>query len=187
MRNCLAELMGLLLAFGVMACRRADTAASETRAPAGMVDTAAAAPATVPAAAVPAGVRLSIARTPEHGAYLTDAGGRSLYLLESDSKGGSGCYDSCMGVWPPLSAGQAPPAAADPAVQASMIGTTKRRDGLAQVTYNGHPLYYYVGDRGPGQTQGQHVEDSWGEWYLVSPSGGKIEDRRGRDRRGDDH
>ena len=147
----------------------------------------AALPADSPSAqAAPASgqVRLGVGRSDRYGAYVTDAGGRALYLLED----GRDCYDACMGVWPPLLAGGAAAAASDPALRPERIGTARRRDGMLQVTYGGHPLYYYVGDRGPGDTMGQHVEDAWGEWYLVGPEGREVEgERRGGRGRGRAH
>lgn len=141
-----------------------------------------AAPATAAPPAAPAPVRLGIGRSARHGVYVADAGGRALYLLEDNRP----CYDACMGVWPPLLAAGAGAAAANPALQRRLVGTLRRRDGTLQVTYGGHPLYYYVGDRNPGDTEGQLVEDSWGEWYLVAPDGAEVETegrRGGRDRR----
>ena len=138
-------------------------------------------------AAAPSAVGLRVAQSTTHGAYLTDRGGRALYLLESNQRTSDSCRDRCLAIWPPLYAGQAAPVAADSAVAARLTGTIRRPDGLAQVTYNGHALYYYLGDGRAGQTLGHHVEDSWGEWYLVSPRGGEIEDhgqgRRAEDRR----
>ncbi|MFN2563582.1 MAG: hypothetical protein ABR499_01055 [Gemmatimonadaceae bacterium] len=138
-------------------------------------------------------MRVSVGRTDQYGAFLTDGNGRSLYLLEEDRAGQSTCYEMCAVIWPPLLAGQSPATAADSTVRASLLGRVPRRGGGAQVTYNGHPLYYYLGDAGPGQTRGQHVEDSWGEWYLVSPTGQHVGEgerdsgRRGRrGRRGED-
>jgi predicted lipoprotein with Yx(FWY)xxD motif len=143
------------------------------------------------AAAASPSVRVGVGRTPELGVFLTDGNGRSLYLLEEDGAGESTCYEMCAAIWPPLLAGTATPTPADPTVRANLLGTIARRGGGSQVTYNGHPLYYYLGDAAPGQTRGQHVEDSWGEWYLVSPAGRHVgEDgsgRRGRrGRRGED-
>lgn len=110
------------------------------------------------------------------GAYLTDAGGRALYLLEGEPSDSSTCYDACAEVWPPFVAeGGAPQAGAAP-VQANLIGTLQRRDGRMQVTYSGHPLYYYAEDRGPGQATGQDKTDRWGEWYLVTPEGQHLEE-----------
>jgi predicted lipoprotein with Yx(FWY)xxD motif len=193
MRRERARTIGVLLAIGVTACGGEDAAEDAEKSTAAESAPAAPPPAASPPAAPPpaapatTGVRLSVGRTPEHGSYLTDASGRALYLLEEDARGSSTCYDACIGLWPPLfAAGGAPATAADSAVQARLIGTAPRRDGTSQVTYGGHPLYYYAGDRGPGQTLGQHVEDAWGEWYLVHPGGGKVEDRRGGRGRGRD-
>lgn len=121
-------------------------------------------------------VALAVAEDKAHGRYLTDAQGRAVYLLEADKKGASSCYDACTQVWPPLRAPSGKPAAADQAVREELIGTIKRRDGSAQVTYNGHPLYYYVKDTGRGKATGQDVHDKWGEWYLVTPRGTKLEE-----------
>ena len=131
-----------------------------------------------PASRAPAGVRLRVAHSVEHGAYLTDLSGRALYLLESHEASQAGCHDRCVGVWPPLFAGAAAPTAADSALDPRLAGTTRRRDGMLQVSYNGHPLYYYIGDGGPGQTLGHQVEDAWGEWYLVSPGGREVDHAR---------
>lgn len=153
-------------------------------------DTTAAPSVVAPSGATPAasatapGVRLSVARSPEHDAFLTDASGRALYMLEEDAAGASSCYEMCAAIWPPLMAGQGTPFAGDSAVRRALIGTAQRRGGGAQVTYNGQPLYYYMGDARPGETRGQHVEDSWGEWYLMSPSGRHVEDREDDGRRG---
>ncbi len=129
-------------------------------------------------------VRVSVGRTQQYAAFLTDGNGRALYLLEEDRAGESTCYEMCAAIWPPFLAGQATPTAANPAVQSGLLGSITRRGGGTQVTYNGHPLYYYLGDAAPGQTRGQHVEDSWGEWYLVSPSGQHVGEESGGGRRG---
>ena len=60
-------------------------------------------------------------------------------------------------------------------MKASALGTTKRKDGSSEVTYHGHPLYYYVGDSGPGSTTGQGVDQFGAEWYVLAPSGNKID------------
>ena len=184
----------LPLVLGILACgtegtrtEGAASAAPAGSAPASTPASAPAAPAAAPAASV--GIRISVTRSAAHGAYLTTADGRALYLLEEDPRGASTCYDMCAAIWPPLLAGQGPPVAADSAVRSNVLGTIERRGGGLQVTYNGQPLYAYLGDAGPGQgqTRGHHVEDSWGEWYLVSPSGRHVESdgrRRGDDRRG---
>lgn len=107
------------------------------------------------------------------GAYITDASGRALYLLEGEPSDRSTCTDACAEAWPPLLAGGTPPQPA--AGLSGEIGTIERQDGSMQVTYAGHPLYYYHDDQGPGDTTGQDVTDQWGEWYLVTPSGEPLE------------
>lgn len=143
-----------------------------------------AASATAPAAA---GTRVGVVRSAEHGTYLTTAEGRALYLLEEDPRGSSTCHEMCAAIWPPFLASQGAPIAVDSAVRTNLLGTIQRQGGGSQVSYNGHALYLYLGDAGPGQgqTRGQHVEDSWGEWYLVRPTGQNVESEgRRRDRRG---
>jgi predicted lipoprotein with Yx(FWY)xxD motif len=59
-------------------------------------------------------------------------------------------------------------------VRASLLGTTKRKDGKLEVTYGGHPLYYFVTDRKPGQTTGQGVNQFGAPWWVISPTGKEI-------------
>lgn len=121
--------------------------------------------------------RLSVERASEHGPYVADSSGRALYVLEGEAAGKTSCYAGCAQVWRPFIAPQSKPESADPGVDKNLIGTVRRRDGSMQVTYNGHPLYYYVRDLGPGRTTGQHVSDAWGEWYLVTPQGGPLDEQ----------
>src|ERR1700682_4886284 len=76
------------------------------------------------------------------GQILVDGSGRPLYLFEADKGTTSSCYDSCAGVWPPLTAAGAPTAGAG--VNQSLLSTTTRKDGTTEVVYNGHPLYHFV-------------------------------------------
>src|SRR2546421_226857 len=75
-------------------------------------------------------------------------------------------------LWPPLITKGKPQAG--PGVRASLLGTTKRKDGKLEVTYNHHPLYYFVTDRKPGQTTGQGVNQFGGPWWVLSPAGKEI-------------
>lgn len=79
----------------------------------------------------------------KHRAYLSDGKGRSLYLFEADKGANSTCSSACASIWPPLTASGAVKSGAG--VSASLLGTSKRTDGSTEITYNGHPLYYYVG------------------------------------------
>jgi predicted lipoprotein with Yx(FWY)xxD motif len=108
-----------------------------------------------------------------HGTYITDGSGRTLYMFAVDTNGKSSCNGSCATIWPPLTTGGAPQAMSG--VTASMLTTVKRDDGSTQVVYNGHPLYYYVSDRSPGETTGQGLNLNGGLWWIVSPSGNAIQ------------
>jgi predicted lipoprotein with Yx(FWY)xxD motif len=104
------------------------------------------------------------------GTILTDSDGNTLYVFLNDTSGESTCYDDCASNWPAFEA-RGEPAAGD-GIDQSLLGTTERTDGTTQVTYNGHPLYYFAGDQQPGDTNGQEVGDIW---YVVSPAGEPVE------------
>jgi predicted lipoprotein with Yx(FWY)xxD motif len=106
------------------------------------------------------------------GTYLTGASGRALYLWAADSGGTSSCSGACAQVWTPLLASATPNAAGG--VNAADLGTIVRASGSKQVTYNGHPLYYYAADPGAGTTHGQGSSSFGARWWLVAPSGAGI-------------
>lgn len=106
------------------------------------------------------------------GTYLTGAGGRALYLWVADAKGMSSCSGACAKGWPPLISSGKP--AASGSVKASQLSTIKRSDGSQQVTYYGHPLYYFEGDPKSGTTTGQGSDAFGAKWWLVSPAGAAI-------------
>ena len=104
-------------------------------------------PATAPAQPPPARrARRSVVgtKTSSLGTFLVDAKGRALYLWDADHGAKSACSGACAQAWPPLTTTTTPKASG--AVKASLLGTTKRADGSREVTYAGHPLYYYAGD-----------------------------------------
>jgi predicted lipoprotein with Yx(FWY)xxD motif len=106
------------------------------------------------------------------GHYLVDGRGRALYLFEKDRHGASTCFGGCAAIWPPLLAKGG--VARSAGVSAAKLGTVARRGGGRQVTYAGHPLYYYVTDRKPGQVTCQDVTEFGGTWLVVAPSGRAI-------------
>ncbi len=110
------------------------------------------------------------------GHVLVDRRGRTLYLFEPDRYGQSVCYGKCAAAWPPLLTTGSPRPGAG--VQAGLLGTTKRKDGKLQVTYQGYPLYSFVKDTRPGQTSGQGLDGFGGEWYVLDARGRKVEDGR---------
>jgi predicted lipoprotein with Yx(FWY)xxD motif len=106
------------------------------------------------------------------GSILVDSRGITLYDFVKDKRGTSSCYGACAALWPPLITKGKPHAGHG--VRASLLGTTRRKDGKLEVTYNHHPLYYYVSDRKPGQTTGQRLNQFGGLWWVLSPSGKEI-------------
>jgi len=108
------------------------------------------------------------------GPILADSSGRSLYLFEADTSSTSTCTSAqCVAEWPPFTAAGAPQVAAGLAVD--QLGTTTRSDSRRQVTYGGHPLYYFAGDSQPGSTAGQGLTDNGGEWYVVHADGTPVD------------
>ena len=158
-----------MLVLCALSCEAKDPPAHPGRAT--VADTAPDTASTSPPASGARALRVDVGRSPEHGLYLADSNGRALYVLAQDSGGTTSCYDACARVWPPLLATGRVPTAAASAVKQALLSTIARRDGEIQVTYDGHGLYYYQGDDGPGQTNGHHVQYTWGEWYLMSPEG----------------
>jgi predicted lipoprotein with Yx(FWY)xxD motif len=106
------------------------------------------------------------------GTYLTGSGGRAIYLWVADGKNMSACSGACAQVWPPVTASGTPTVAG--AAKSADVGTITRSDGAKQVTYHGHPLYYYVPDSAAGSTTGQGSDDFGAKWWLVAPSGSAI-------------
>jgi predicted lipoprotein with Yx(FWY)xxD motif len=127
------------------------------------------------AAASSAGAGTAIAT--EHtklGTVLT-AGPKHLtvYLFEADKGSTSTCSEACAQVWPPVTTKSAPKAEGE--AVAADLGTTARSDGTKQVTYKGHPLYWYASDSQTGETTGQGINSFGAAWYVMSPKGSKID------------
>jgi predicted lipoprotein with Yx(FWY)xxD motif len=107
-----------------------------------------------------------------YGRILVNGNGRALYLFTRERGTTPRCYGPCADAWPVFYArGRV---RAGRGANRRQIGTTRRRDGRRQVTYKGHPLYYYVTDRKPGQVTCQDVVEFGGTWLVVAPSGNAI-------------
>lgn len=106
------------------------------------------------------------------GMILVSPNGHTLYLFGKDRNDKSACNGSCAGFWPPLLTKSKP--TAGPGVKASLLGTTKRSNGSMQVTYNRHPLYGFVLDKGAGQTNGEGLLKFGAKWYALSTKGAAI-------------
>lgn len=132
-------------------------------------------PAATPASHAAAGAKQTV-RVETHsgplGTYLTDGSGRTLYMFAADGRSASHCMGSCATYWPPLTTKGAPAAAGS--AKAADLGTIARSGGTRQVTYAGHPLYYYIGDHQAGDTSGQGSTGSGAKWWVLAPSGKPI-------------
>jgi predicted lipoprotein with Yx(FWY)xxD motif len=126
-----------------------------------------------PASSSPAAAHTVVTtKSGSSGTFLTDGSGRALYLWVADSPNKSACSGACASAWPPLTSTGAPGVTGS--AKANELSTITRSDGTKQVTYATHPLYYYVGDTGPGQTNGQGSDGFGAKWWLVAPSGSQI-------------
>lgn len=130
------------------------------------------APATQAATQAPAaaaGTNVMLGKNDKLGSFLVDDKGMTLYLFTKDTPNTSNCYDKCATAWPPLLTTGAP--VAGEGLDSSKLGTTTRKDGAIQVTYNGWPLYYYQKDKAPGDVIGQDVGNVW---FVVSAAGEQV-------------
>ena len=152
------------------ACSSGSSSSSSSGSASNSTSPSAAAPAS--SASGSASSTVITTKTSSGGSFLTNSAGRAVYLFMADSSGKSTCSGACASAWPPVVATGQPTAAG--AAQSSDLGTITRSDGTKQVTYDGHPLYYFVGDTGPGTDKGQGVDGFGAKWWLVAPSGSSI-------------
>ena len=104
----------------------------------------------------------------EFGVMLFDTNDQAIYLFDKEADGVPACYDECAADWPPVLTDGAPQAAGE--VRGDLLGTAPRSDGSMQVTYAGHPLYFYAHE-GPGEVLCHDVTDYGGTWLVVTPEG----------------
>jgi len=126
-------------------------------------------PSSSPAAT---GEKIAVATNAKFGQVLVDESGMTVYLFVADTATASTCYTTCATIWPPVLATGAPQAGAG--AQTSLLGTTTRTDGKVEVTYAGHPLYYFVQDKAAGDAKGQAIDGFGGLWWVLSPAGAAI-------------
>ena len=149
--------VGLLAA----ACGSSTTATSSpTTAGSTGAPTSASGPATI-----------SVLKSPTLGDILRAANGYTVYLFTKDTGTTSTCTGGCLSIWPPVTVTGQPIAGSG--VTASALGTTGSGT-TKQVTYHGHPLYFFAHDTSAGQTAGQGINGSGGRWYVVSPAGTAV-------------
>lgn len=112
------------------------------------------------------------------GKMLASRSGYTLYLFVRDKTDKSTCYSTCAKAWPPDLTHGKPMAASGSGVNSKLLGTTKRKNGTLQVTYNGHPLYLYSGDKAPGAMHGEAKYQFGGRWYVVSTAGKALKPKQ---------
>jgi predicted lipoprotein with Yx(FWY)xxD motif len=150
----------------VAACSSSSSSSAAAAAPTSPAATSPAATASAAPAATATGTTLALkTATGKAGIWLTNSAGRALYVYTKDKGTTSACYGACATAWPPLLATGKVTISGKFTVSKD-LGLTTRTDGTKQVTYGGHPLYYFKGDTGPGQTNGEGVEKVW---FLVGP------------------
>jgi predicted lipoprotein with Yx(FWY)xxD motif len=170
--SCAAVVLVLLAGCGSSSSSSSSSAASAP-APAASTPTS-----TTAASSTPASASSAVLVTTKHAKLGTilAAGPKKLtvYLFESDKGSSSTCTGACEKVWPPVRTGAAGKAAGQ--AMAADLGMITRPDGTKQVTYDGHPLYYFEKDEDSGDTYGQGSTSFGAGWYVMKPNGAKVDD-----------
>jgi len=161
----------MLLVAGVLALAGCgddddDSAAPAPAAPMGQT-TAAEKPEEKPS---PKGTTITVGES-EFGEMLFGPNEQAIYIFENDPRDETVCYGDCAEAWPPVFT-DGEPKAGD-GVDASLLDTVERRDGKLQVTYNGHPLYFYAHE-GPGEVKCHNVNLNGGFWWVIGPDGERL-------------
>jgi predicted lipoprotein with Yx(FWY)xxD motif len=118
----------------------------------------------------PDGTAIKLAASPV-GDALFDGDDQAIYLFDAEESDKPECYDDCAAAWPPVLT-EGKPVAEGP-IEQGLLGTTKRDDGTTQVTYNGHPLYYYAHE-GPGELRCHNVSEFGGLWLALDETGSAL-------------
>jgi predicted lipoprotein with Yx(FWY)xxD motif len=162
---------GLVAAVVVAACSSAGTSSSAGAAAPASPAGASSSPSSSSGASASGGTVITTAKSSD-GTVLANGSGRAVYLWAKDTGDMSTCNGACAGAWPPVTTTGT--ATASGGAKASDIGTITRSDGTKQVTYDGHPLYYFSGDSGPGTATGQGSDAFGAKWWLVAPTGSDV-------------
>jgi predicted lipoprotein with Yx(FWY)xxD motif len=162
------------IALLIAGCGSSGTTTTKTVAPATSVATASSAQTGTSAARSPAAGVVLATKHGKLGTILAAGSKRlTVYMFEGDKGSASSCTGACAKVWPPVTT------AGEPAVGGSVIdadlSTITRSDGTKQVTYKGHPLYFFAKDGDSGDAYGEGVHGFGADWYVLAPSGNKVD------------
>ena len=121
--------------------------------------------------AKPRGTTIKLAGS-QYGKVLFDRAGQAIYLFAKEKSDRSECYEECAAAWPPVLTDGRPQAGAG--IEKRLLGTTKRTDGKTQVTYNGHPLYFYAHE-GRNEVRCHNVNEFGGLWLVLNRQGNALD------------
>jgi predicted lipoprotein with Yx(FWY)xxD motif len=161
-----------LLAAGCGSSSKSSSATSAASGSPTASQTSTSTAATTPATG--AGVAVTAKHASKLGTILA-AGSKKLtvYMFEGDKGASSSCSGACVSMWPPVTTSGSP--AASGGAMSADLGTITRSDGATQVTYKGHPLYFFARDKDSGDAYGQGVKGFGADWYVLAPSGSKVD------------
>jgi predicted lipoprotein with Yx(FWY)xxD motif len=159
--------MAAIAAAALAGCGSSSSSAQDDH-----MSTATATAVSAPAATASArGPKLKLISS-DYGRILADGHGQALYLFTADKGKASNCSGDCATAWPPYIVKKAPTAVSG--AKPGLVGTARRSDGKLQATYAGHPVYYYEGDRSPGEVNCQAAVEFGGYWYVVRFNGRAV-------------
>jgi predicted lipoprotein with Yx(FWY)xxD motif len=165
-----ASAVGATALFLLAGCSKTSdtTATGDTASSAAVTSSSSASPGSTAASASASAASIKLASTPL-GMVIVDEKGLTLYLYTKDTGTSSTCEGACATAWPPATVTGSPTAGSG--LDQSKVATTMRTDGTTQITYAGHPLYRFMQDTAPGQTNGEAVG---GIWFAVDASGAQV-------------
>ncbi len=172
-----------LLAAGCGSSKSSSSTTAASAYPAESAKAATTAAATTPASTSPTGaattatatgLTVTVKHASKFGTILA-AGPKKLtvYMFEGDKGASSSCLGACASVWPPVTTNGAPVVGG--VAKSADLGTITRSDGTTQVTYKGHPLYFFARDKDSGDAYGEGVNGFGASWYVIAPSGAKVD------------
>ncbi len=157
------------IAFLIAACSNAGTGSTPTPAPVA-TQPAATTAATAAESQSAEAYEVKLADNATLGKFLTGEDGKTLYMFTPDANGKSACNTGCVDSWPPFTLDTGETVKGDDGVTGA-FATITRDDGKTQVTYAGHPLYYFSGDQAAGDINGQGLNS---KWYVLGADGNPI-------------
>lgn len=171
--GCVAAAVALAAGCGSSSSTAGTTSASAPTA----TTTPAASTSATGASSSAGGVMVSVKQSKDGTILAAGPKHLTVYLFEADKGGQSACSGACVSAWPPVTTGGEPQAGGS--ASSAKLGTISRSDGTKQVTYDGHPLYFFEKDGDAGDAYGQGVKGFGANWYVVAPSGNKIDNDEG--------